>query len=155
MYLSVEKSADSTHFSELYRQVGNSMMPGGCAFTFEDKALSNQKNYYRIKVMDLDGAMHISPVIGVLAAEIRQETLSLLQNPVRDDAVLVISAPRGGAVGLQVYSISGVLLQTRNLYLSAGSNQINMNTRALAAGEFVVKAIFSDGQTKALLLIKR
>lgn len=135
-YFELQKSTNSIDWLSIAKvnAAGNSSMPtnyqvidppGGVAF-------------YRLKQTDKDG-------ITIYSGQIKtscdgKQIVSLYPVPATDKVTLVIAANRMLATNLQVYDSQGMLVISKAVSLSAGSNQITIGLRNLATGRYIIRS---------------
>ena len=74
-------------------------------------------------------------------------------NPTKDNTTLVFELAQSGKVEVQVYSITGRLVWSKNLQMSDGTQELNIDSADLPSGTYIVK--FSSGrQTDTAKFIK-
>ena len=74
-------------------------------------------------------------------------------NPTKDNTTLVFELAQSGKVEVQVYSITGRLVWSKNLQLADGTQELSIDSADLPAGTYIVK--FSAGkQTDTAKFIK-
>jgi hypothetical protein len=94
-------------------------------------------NYYRLRMVDIDGNMKYSKIISVkMNVSI---SLNVFPNPAFDK--LIISYNSSGTSGetFELYSADGRLLKTMAVFISPGINTIEVNTANLSNGFYRIK----------------
>jgi hypothetical protein len=132
-------------------------------YTFIDSAVTSGTWYYRLKQVDLNGAVHLSePVqVGVVTGveELVPVHYSLSQNypnPFNPSTVISYGLPRSSHVLLEVYDALGKLVETLvEKNHEPGQYQVRLDAEGLAAGVYYYRLTAGDFvSTKKLLLIK-
>jgi hypothetical protein len=132
-------------------------------YTFIDTAVTSGTWYYRLKQVDLNGAVHLSePVqVGVVTGveELVPVHYSLSQNypnPFNPSTVISYGLPRSSHVLLEVYDGLGKLVETLvEKNHEPGQYQVRLDAEGLAAGVYYYRLMAGDFvSTKKLLLIK-
>jgi hypothetical protein len=132
-------------------------------YTFIDTAVTSGTWYYRLKQVDLNGAVHLSePVqVGVVTGveELVPVHYSLSQNypnPFNPSTVITYGLPRSSHVLLEVYDALGKLVETLvEKNHEPGQYHVRLDAEGLAAGVYYYRLTAGDFvSTKKLLLIK-
>lgn len=144
----VQRSVDGRSYSSI-GFIASGSANGNSASTlqyhFTDHKPFAGTNFYRLKQLDTDGRFNFSNVV-VLTR--KPAIISLEQpfpNPVSDVLQVNIASPGVGQGNLLVTDLSGRILSTQPVSLQAGSNLQRVSTRTLAAGNYFLKLVLSDG----------
>jgi hypothetical protein len=79
--------------------------------------------------------------------------LKAYPNPTRDNTNLTFELANSGKVSVQVYSITGRLVLSKEVYMNEGTQDISLDSSDLPNGTYIVK--FSAGkQTDTAKFIK-
>lgn len=163
----VERSADS---SGSFESVPNSFVAGHGttldvhSYTFIDASAAPGRWFYRLKQLDLDGAVRYSGTIcmDVLASsgEAAPVAFALLQNypnPFNPESTIKFSVEQTGRATLQVYSITGQRVATLfdGLAESGQYYHVTFGGTRLASGAYIYR-LQSGGKSsvKRMLLIR-
>jgi hypothetical protein len=135
----VEKSYDTRSFSA----IGNisAKNASSATYSYNDIKLLTGTAYYRIKMVDNDGAAKYSGVVSVtgkLPAEI-----SVFPNPVVNNLTLIHPQAANNAI-MQLYALDGKLVLLRNVQI--GAVQTSIDVSALSKGVYIV--VFTNGNNK-------
>jgi hypothetical protein len=141
----LERSTDSRNFSSINSitaDVLRCMLP----FDFTDTHPLSGINYYRLKVVDIDGKISYSSIVALLNAIKGYEIISLTPNPVVGDYfTLNISS----AMALKR------LVKRFSTTLTAGFNSIPVNTNNLSAGTYNISGSINGDKTRSLRFVKQ
>ena len=111
-----------------------------------------EKNYYRLKMVDMDGQFNLSNIVLIKLTGVKQDIL-VMNNPFKDNLQLrfVISPDEGGQ--LQLTDITGRLVASRAF--SRGEQEINFSLPKgrLSPGVYMLRAILSR-KTYTVKLLK-
>jgi hypothetical protein len=133
-YIMVEKSNDGTNWSELASQKaqGNSNVP--TSYSEVDNNPYFGANYYRLKMVDLDGQATYSQVIVINFSS--GTAVSLFPNPSSGEVFLkgVNLAP------VTVYSLTGQNVTAQVRMATTGQNMMQLDLSKLAKGLYLIKA---------------
>jgi hypothetical protein len=138
----VEKSTDGKNFTA----IGTVKAANQKAYSFTD-AQSADNSYYRLKIVDINGAYKYSYIVSVKAK--LETNISLSPNPVKNS--LMIQHPKANATShIQIMSATGQLL--RDIRLSANAVISNIDMSGLTSGLYhVVYRNGSDVFSKTVL----
>jgi hypothetical protein len=151
-YFEVERSADGNNFSK----VGTVAITNGCltAFDFSDKSPLIGKNYYRLKLVNLNGQNSFSNIVLLLNQKEGFELVGLYPNIVKTAAVLNISTVDNTRIDVKVLDPKGRLIQELRPNIVAGLNQIDINFNSLAAGTYFLRVVAENGEIQTIKFIK-
>ncbi len=132
----VERSADGVMFNEIGSKAAAGNYAGEMAYAFTDVSPVRGLNYYRLRMMDINGLFTYSEVKSLNFGE--TASIIITPNPAMDKLfVKGISAP----VKVQVLDMAGKLLQINNV---ASQNEA-VDISGLASAVYVVQVI-ENGQ---------
>ncbi|HXB42849.1 MAG TPA: T9SS type A sorting domain-containing protein, partial [Puia sp.] len=152
----VERSSDGSSFTGIYGvKVYN---PSDCSvpFTYNDHTSSGTKVYYRLRMTDVDGSISYSQIILILNNANDLQIFKMQPNPVQgsEAAWLSISSPYATTAEIVILSIEGREMQRQTVRVQAGATSINLQTDGLARGMYILRGIFSSGQSNTISFIK-
>ena len=126
------------------------------AFDITDENPSPGKNYYRLKIIDVDGKVNYSNVVVLTQKTAHFELLSLNPNVVSSQtAILKINTPVKEPVTIVLSDFSGRFIQNQAVNLQVGLNQIPVQAVGLAAGIYHVTIYSNNAKPISLKLIKQ
>jgi hypothetical protein len=145
----IERSADGRTFTALSIADANS-------FNYTDNLLLPQLNYYRIKMIDIDGRSYFSNIVAILNAATGTTLLSITPNPVTGDRFkLQLAAAVAQKMNLFILDMQGRIVSTQPVQLTAGINAVEINRNALAPGIYTIYGILAGERTKILKFVKQ
>jgi hypothetical protein len=150
----VERSADGRVFTVVNTIVASRercLQP----FAFTDNLATAGTLYYRIKITDIDGRVTYSGVVKVSGQFSDMVLAAVLPNPVSSQAQLNITAAKRDRVELAIVTLDGKLVQRSTVQLQAGSSIINLDVASLQAGVYIIKGVFSHGETSTVKFVKQ
>lgn len=126
-------------------------------YSFIDKSLSIGYYSYRIKQIDLDGTVSLSPeVIIEIENPIKFELSQNFPNPFNASTRINFAIPTKSMVELDLYNSLGEKIESlMSKYLDAGYHTFDLNTNNLSSGVYFYR--FKSGsfiQSKKIVLIK-
>jgi trimeric autotransporter adhesin len=140
-YYIIERSTGNGIFEE----IGISQVSGNTGnrayYQFNDQnagILSSAKIYYRLKMMNKDGSYNYSSVVAINLSNLIT-SLSVIPNPVKDEAVLSITSVIDQKAKWQLIDKTGRTIMSQSFGLYKGSNNININLGNIASGIYLIK----------------
>ena len=144
----LERSSDSRNYKTINSITADAlrcMQP----FNFTDNTPAPGINYYRLKIIDIDGKISYSGIVALLNAVKGFEIISLAPNPVVGNyCTLNITSALALKIDLQITDIQGRVVKNFLAPLTAGFNSIPINVNNLAAGSYTITAKI-DGDKKS------
>lgn len=141
--MEIERSADTRNFRTI---ASINATQARCAepFAFTDVSPLRGKNFYRLKITDIDGRVSYSPVVMVNNGGSGFEIVGLYPSVVNSETALSISSDRQTVIGIAVSDISGRIIAKSKHSIAAGSSVINIDCTKLAAGTYNLTVIAED-----------
>lgn len=144
-YFEVEQSIDAGQWKGIGRVLSKGNTATDNSYRFTDVAPTQGLNYYRLKMVDLDGSFENSPIRSAVVAS--TDAAKLYPNPVTD--VLILNPARTREVSkVELFDISG-----KAVHSSGAVSQINV-TR-LSAGIYMLLISYADGGSDVQRVIKK
>jgi hypothetical protein len=143
----VEWSADGVKWNNLGNVSAQNLNNNSYNFMHNDPVIG--KNYYRIKMNDIDGKYIYSPVRTVTLQEKGNPTVVLIPNPVNSNAMLYISK-EVKATSVNVYNAAGS--QVMQMTIGAGVQQVRIATNGLAPGIYTIVTNGANRQVTRMLV---
>jgi hypothetical protein len=112
--------------------------PSGREYRFVDKQIQSfgvSRLYYRLRSEDIDGKASYSRVI-LLTINVKGNVAMIYPNPVRKELGLMVSFQRSQQVKWNITDNSGRIVKQGSLFISAGSNNTNLDISSLARGVY-------------------
>lgn len=106
-------------------------------YSFTHSLPLNGYNYYRIKMVDRDNKVKYSQVRSVQNLGVNQ--IQVTPNPVADNMKVNINAEKSDVAVITVADMSGKVILSKNYNVTAGDNNLPVNTANLNAGSYIVK----------------
>jgi trimeric autotransporter adhesin len=138
---SVERSTNGRDFYTIgsLQAAGNNT--GKIAYAYPDSAitgLSSQTVYYRLRMIDADGAFSYSGVI-ILYLEKTRGSVNIHPNPVMNDVTLEINAVVAEKANCELTDVTGKIVLQQSVQLVKGDNTITIHLDKLPAGIYYLK----------------
>lgn len=151
----LQRSSDGTSFAPINAFTA-SRVRCASAFEFIDENPVAGNNYYRLKMIDVDGKASYSNIVLLTRKAAHFDLVSLSPNVVSSQtAILKINTPVKETVTVVLSDFSGRFIQNQAVTLQAGSNQIPVQAVGLAAGIYNVTIYPNNDKPVTLRLIKQ
>ena len=116
------------------------------SYTFTDNNLTGTRQYYRLRMVDLDGSTKLSNTILIKGAvPVALSISGLFPNPTTGSLNLLVDAPRKDNVTLFVIDAVGRVVQTRKTSVDAGANTFALDVSTLSNGTYLLKLTCEGG----------
>jgi|GEM_PF-1766464 len=135
----IERSSDGRNFSVIGELAAAGNSNHSINYAFPDNSPLKAVNYYRLKMTDADNVVRYSAVKSISNNE--QPGISIYPNPVKDKLNVVINSIEAGKAGISITDLSGKLLYSNNVLLTAGDNTIPVITESLSKGTYLLKIV--------------
>lgn len=151
----IERSTDGQNFQKIERIVADQtrcLQP----FDYQDRSPAAGTNFYRIKVVDVDGKAFYSRIVAVINRSKGFELVGVYPSVVRTGQLKVnITAASRDKAELYITNISEQVIKRMQVSLNAGENILYINVDGLASGTYQVTGMNADGELKTLRFIKQ
>lgn len=146
----VQKSIDGIHFEPLQFIAGannSSQVREYQHFDFE--VIPNQKYYYRLKQIDLNGDYQYSNVVEAILAP-DKPFISIYPNPASDYVNVLSTVEWKGNIKVQLYNLLGELIQ-EDLF---NSQTVQFSLKGVTSGQYLMKIESENVQEIVKLIVK-
>ncbi len=153
-HIEVENRTDNSVFAKIgtVTAKGNSSVRTDYSFVHQNPPLV--VNYYRLKLVDIDGKFNYSKTIAIKNEGTGVTINSVYPNPFSDKVELAVTFPTAEKFTLNLYDVSGKLVRTSIVMAASGFNTITLSgLRNLASGMFFLE-IKSNEETIRTKLFK-
>jgi len=136
-YFVVEHATNGTDFSPLKTLGGAGTSQERNSYTYMHNRPTEGTNYYRLSIVDFDGKVTYSNVV-VEKYYTSGMTINVYPQPaVAHSTVYIASATKQSAV-LDVYDITGRLVETKNIQVEIGENLIDLDCSLWIPGNYLI-----------------
>jgi hypothetical protein len=150
----LERSNDGGNFMPITQITANHSRCNQ-AFDYLDRSPLNGKNYYRLKITDVDGRFDYSNIV-VLNTKIKKfELLGLNPNIVTNETTLKINAYQNDEIIIVLTDVAGRKIKQQNIRLLQGINNITLNMEMLPKGAYHLTAMMPNEGSQTLKFIKQ
>jgi len=135
----IQWSRDGQHFTNIasFAAAGNST--GNLHYNYLHSLPVAGINYYRLKMIDNDGRFTYSPVVKI-NVNIFSSGISIYPNPVNDLLKLNLQALKNETILFQLHQADGKVIAKKSFNLINGTNNLNWNVTAIAAGNYFISS---------------
>ena len=151
--MEIERSADTRNFGKIGSITATQAR---CAepFSYFDASPLKGRNFYRLKMTDVDGKISYSPVVLVINGGSGFEFVGLYPSAVKNETSLSVSSDRPAMIELAVTDMSGRIISKSKYTIAAGSSFINIDCSKLAAGVYNLTGITEDAVNTTIRFVK-
>jgi hypothetical protein len=150
----VERGTDGIHFSPLGQVETVSSTAFSQSYSFEDAFPADGMNYYRLKMVDLDGKYSYSGILFIRTNGSGMQ-ITASPNPFTDHVVISIQSSTNEMASLRLLNSDGKLVWRKTVSVSAGNNvQYFNDLQSLPKGVYIIK-VDKGNTTEAFKMIKR
>lgn len=147
-YFVIERSGDTGGYDSIGVVTGLNN-DNQTNYNFSDAHMLSGNNYYRLRQVDMQGVLRYSKVVSLY--DMQQEAaprMSVYPNPTAATLNFSINSTSTQQIFVQIYSISGVLLQTSEQTLTTGNNLQSIAVNNLKTGNYFLKVSNRDGNSQ-------
>ncbi len=144
----VQKSTNGTEFASISTISLNTNNQHQTDFEFLDKAFVSNTNFYRIKVVNIDGSSEFSNSIKI-ASKIKDFDITIPTNVISNNQItFFVESVCKGKFSYIIVDESGRLLQTNHVKFQNGAQNITININAnLPKGGYFLKLFVENNET--------
>jgi hypothetical protein len=147
-YFVIERSGDTGGYDSIGVVTGLNNN-NQTTYIYADDHMLNGNNYYRLRQVDMEGVTRYSKVVSLY--DMQQEAaprMSVYPNPTTATLNFSINSTSTQQIFVQIYSISGVLLQSSEETLNAGNNLQSIAVNNLKSGNYFLKVSNREGSSQ-------
>lgn len=139
----IERSFDGISFTKLGFINGAGTSSSLNSYSFIDKDIAQDENYYRLRQVDIDGSSTYSSVIlirnklGVFAS------LKVLQNPFSTYLDLQLPKRESGRVDVRLVDMNGKVVYSQTIHSNQTKVRLNLEEKNLSRGTYILQ--ITDG----------
>ncbi|WP_431214437.1 T9SS type A sorting domain-containing protein [Puia sp. P3] len=152
-FMEVQRSGDGKVFTTIGQvaAAGNSTTPRD--YTLTDKSPLAGRNYYRLRMVDIDGTFKYSKVLQVAMGDVT-EGIGVYGNPFHDQLGVRIPAQSTERLVLSLFDQTGRVCLRQNYTTQKGDNLINLYPQGLAAGVYLLQ-VRGDRTNQTIRVLKQ
>lgn len=137
----IEQSRDARSFSTLGEVAAAGNSNNERTYTYTHSLPVKGYNYYRIKMVDIDGRYTYSAVRSL--QNLGANEISSYPNPVKGTMQVAINAAGNDAATVQITDMSGKTVYSKVHSVTEGDNNITIDAAAFTAGAYILKVQLS------------
>jgi len=137
-YTEIQRSGDGKAFAAIGQVAAAGNSQTTLDYTFTDKAPLVGKNYYRLRMVDMDGSFKYSKVLQVATGAVGG-AIGVYGNPFNAQLGVRIPAVSAERLVLSLYDQTGRVCLRQNYTTQKGENLINLYPQGLAAGVYFLQ----------------
>ncbi len=140
-FFAIERSTDSRNFTSIGRVTANDNGNVKNRYTFTDNTLTDLPAsvvYYRLRMVDQDGAVSYSNVIAISLSSITRDIL-VSPNPAANETKLIIHSRTAGNAQWKMHDNTGRVVMQGTENLVRGNNVINISLTSLPSGVYYLQ----------------
>lgn len=150
----VERSLDGVHYSTLGQVQASTSSALTLQYSFIDIAPAAGNNYYRLKMVDIDGRYEYSGII-TIRTNVQGFEVTASPNPFTNNVLITIESKTDETVLLRVFNSEGKLVWRKSTAVYAGTNaQYFSELQSLPKGIYYIKVNKLNSEA-SLKLIKQ
>lgn len=154
--MTLERSSNGTDYTGIYSITADAVR---CAqpFDYTDAQPLPGMNFYRLKMVDIDGKISYSTTVALLNATKGYEIVNMVPNPVSNTGIckLNVSSAQVTRMDIIIADMQGRVVSRQGLSLVAGFNSIDMDLSQLASGTYTISGIAADGTNRMIRFVKQ
>lgn len=136
----IERSIDGIYFENIGQLEAAGDSDEGEIYHFLDVGVQNEKVLYRLKQTDIDGTSSLSDVVTMNKTIVNNfMVVRMNKTDVVNNFECTIDNTIAGMMTYEVNNLRGELIDTEDMILTVGLNNLKINTANLAAGIYKVK----------------
>jgi hypothetical protein len=138
-YFAVERSTDGIHFIAIGKVNAQTTTATNKNYIFNDNNFPTGIIYYRLKMVDINGAFTYSPIVRINNNS--SIVINIYPNPASSIATIELPSTIGKNIAINVFNASGQLIKQ---LVQQSAPQIQLNVSAIPAGTYAV--FITDGE---------
>lgn len=149
-HFELERSFDGINFRKIATIAAAGSSSTARQYSYTDREPLTEKNYYRLKMVDLDNGSKLSNVVLIQLKDAKQD-MQVLGNPFRNNTLAIRFVKMTEANGeLRLNDMSGRVVARR--VITKGEQQIEFMIPSMAAGTYILQAFIGNEVFTAKLL---
>ncbi|MBS1605532.1 MAG: T9SS type A sorting domain-containing protein [Bacteroidetes bacterium] len=137
-FTEIQRSGDGKVFTAIGQVAAAGNSSALLNYTFTDKAPMAGKNYYRLRMVDTDGAFKYSKILQVATGDVT-DAIGVYSNPFHDQLGVRVSSVASERLVLSLFDQTGRLCLRQNYTMQKGENLVNLYPQGLAAGVYLLQ----------------
>lgn len=154
----IQRSSDGINFQNLANKMGQATYENQRAvYNYFDRPPFST-NYYRLKMIDLDGSYEFSEIIAVrMNCQKPNQSIKIFPNPIgagENQLTITVDSSISSYIEVDLINAQGVLLKKFSPYIESGINEINWEISGLSEGVYFLVFNGEKGKKNVKRIIK-
>ncbi|MBS1510955.1 MAG: right-handed parallel beta-helix repeat-containing protein [Bacteroidetes bacterium] len=145
-YFSIERSTDGVHFETIGQVKASGFTSSLTSYSFTDASPVTGNNYYRLKMVDKNGASDFSNTVVIMNKNDASVIIASAQLYTNGNLQVTIACTKSQKAMLHVFDMNGRVYLATNIQLQNGNTTINKNTMPVSTGIYYVR-VLAEGET--------
>ena len=151
-YFQVERSYDGLDFESIGR-VNAGRTVTNTSYEWKDANHLSGYNYYRLKMVNIDGTYKYSFTVRVYTGRYRGNEILISPNPVHNSFLIGANFNQSGKAIIRIIDLNGQVIKTQTTDIKAGFNSFTIDKlQGLHAGIYVVEVVQNNERRKAKMM---
>ena len=144
-HISIERSQDGVSFSHLAKVLPKGSNGAGASYSNVDSYPYSGINFYRLKIVDLDGSTSYSEIIKFVTAKKSLVVTQLYPNPVSEFLYLQLQSDKRQVINYTIFELSGRKCYRNKEELKPGLNEMKLPFADLARAVYIIRLGSNEG----------
>jgi hypothetical protein len=136
-YFELEKSVDGYSFEPIHKQ-NCSNTNNTSYYVYDDRSLSVERVYYRLKQVDMDGKVYYSKIISVNGLQADNKGITITPNPFDDHIVVHFGTDVHATIALTLTNAMGELIWSKQIAVAESDVAVQL-PKDIAAGMYTIR----------------
>jgi hypothetical protein len=150
----VERSSDGRNFRSIYHEKA-SQARCLASFSFTDNQRLGGSNYYRLKIVDVDGSVAYSSIQLLVNGVKGNNVLNIQPNVISTTINLKYNSAVAEKVQWLITDMQGRVVKKITSNVTEGENNISVSASELQAGQYLLKGMTGSGVTAGAKFLKQ
>ena len=151
-FTEIQRSGDGKVFTAIGQVAAAGNSQTILDYSYADKAPLAGLNYYRLRMVDIDGSVKYSKILQV-ATGVVSGSIGVYGNPFRDQLGVRVSSVATERLVLSLFDQTGRLCLRQNYTTQKGENLVNLYPQGLAAGVYLLQ-VRGDRTNQTIRVLK-
>jgi poly(3-hydroxybutyrate) depolymerase len=135
----IERSIDGTRYDELASILPKGLHGAGAIYTAFDNHPFSGLNYYRLKLVDMDGSYTYSDIVTIKTKMKALEITQLYPNPVINRLTVQLQSAKDLQVNYTIFDMTGKQIILNTASLKTGLTHLEIPFENIATGMYLIK----------------
>lgn len=145
-YFIIERSVDAKTFVEIGRVNAAGYSVSKLNYHFTDDAPPTGSNYYRLKLVDINGSIEYSEIVLATLLSHSSVSCTVLQNPFNEHFTISINSDDVQTVEITLTDMNNTVIHSQILQLNTGGQTYTIDTKDLQPGIYLLHCATTQGR---------